>query len=90
MTRPRLGSPSLTPPSLSCAYPAISCAYPVTIDYGESLGRLISKGQYKYTNPDISEEHFPIHGVGKAVVDIVLSCFGPREVTSREARAIAP
>ena len=58
--------------------------YPVTIDYGMSLADMIEAGHYDWTNSDITAEHFPIKGRGKAEVKLELVHFD-RAVSTDEA-----
>jgi len=37
----------------------------ITVDYGLSLTEMIAQGRYDWTNRDITEECFPVKGIGK-------------------------
>ena len=47
----------------------------VTVDYSRSLAEMIGAGKYDWVNFDITAEHFPITGTGKAEVNLVLVHF---------------
>lgn len=54
--------------------PANPC--PVVVDYDLSLADMIATGIYDWTNSDITAEHFPFIGEGKAEMAIELVHFG--------------
>lgn len=49
--------------------------FTVVIDYGLSLSEMIKLGKYDWVNNDITENHFPVKGVGKKEIVIELVHF---------------
>lgn len=48
----------------------------ITVNYGLSFAEMIAAGHYDWTNSDITEERFPVKGIGKVERNIELIHFG--------------
>ena len=48
----------------------------ISLDYGMSFAEMITQGRYDWTNSDITEERFPVKGIGKVERTVELIHFG--------------
>jgi hypothetical protein len=51
--------------------------YPVTIDYSQSIERMIEDGRYDSISTSITSDNFPLKGSGKVKHDLLLVQFDP-------------
>ncbi len=52
-----------------------SSEYPIVVDYSRSLEEMIKADNYKDVDGDITEEHFPLKGIGRQEVIITIIYF---------------
>ena len=58
--------------------------HPVIVDYGQTLEQMVGAGKYDWANLDITQEHFPVSGNGKAERTLELVHFN-RVMTTDQA-----
>lgn len=56
----------------------------ITVDYGLSFVEMIAAGGYDWKNGDITEERFPVKGIGKVERDVELVHYG-YDISSEDA-----
>jgi hypothetical protein len=65
----------------------IQDTYEVIVNYSKTFQEIIFDGSYDHVDGKITDDHFPISGVGQKKIELVLLHLG-RDVTTKEARKI--